>query len=88
MFEFLVPLTGAALCFSLAAPFAKLSAQSANPSIAFDLMPAAYVSGIKRSNILMTALIGHLVFHERHLARSAAVGSLMIVGILLLSLQS
>lgn len=134
-------MVGAALCFSVAAPFAKLSVESANPYfafgvaqiiavagsagwlaakgslgtavrqirrhvgwlaavgvanflqaiatyVAFDLMLAAYVSGIKGSNILMTALIGHLVFHERHLARSVAVGSLMVAGILLLSLQS
>lgn len=132
---------GAALSFSLAAPFAKLSVQSANPYfafgaaqivalvitgswlavrrrlatvavqirrhfgwlslialanflqaittyIAFDLMLAAYVSGIKGSNILMTALVGHLMFKERHLLRSLAVGSLMIGGILILSFQS
>lgn len=79
---------GAALSFSLAAPFAKLSVQSANPYFAFNLMLAAYVSGIKGSNILMTALVGHLLFREKHLARSIAVGSLMVVGIVLLSFQS
>jgi uncharacterized membrane protein len=61
--------------------------QAITTYIAFDLMLVAYVAGIKGSNILMTALVGHLAFNEGRIKRSLVVGMVMVAGIVLLSLQ-
>ena len=80
-------MVGAALCFSLAAPFAKLSVQSANPYFAFGVAQIIAVAG----SAGWLAAVGFANFLQAiatYIARSVAVGSLMIVGILLLSFQS
>jgi drug/metabolite transporter (DMT)-like permease len=128
----------AALCFSLAAPFAKLAIRSSSTYVAFgttqllgamlvtgwllvrghlgtamrqirrhptrlivvglanffqaittymafDLMLVAYAAGIKGTNILITALLGHLVFAEQRIGRTIIVGTIMVAGVALLS---
>lgn len=61
--------------------------QAITTYLAFDLMYVAYASGIKGSNILITALLGHAVFRERQLLRTIIVGAVMVTGVVLLSLN-
>ena len=128
----------AALCFSIAAPMAKIAVRASSPYLAFagvqilgfvlvtgwvasrrhlstavaqivrnpaplllvgvanvlqalttylaiDLMLVAYALGIKGSNILMTGLLGHIVFHEKKLGRTILVGLIMVAGVALLA---
>lgn len=60
--------------------------QAITTYMAFDLMLVAYASGIKGSNILITALLGHLVFAEKRVVRTLVVGAIMVAGVVLLSL--
>ena len=55
--------------------------------LAFDIMLVAYAIGIKGSNILITALLGHVVFRERQVWRTVIVGSIMVAGVVLLALD-
>lgn len=60
--------------------------QAVTTYLAFDLMLVAYASGIKGSNILITALLGHLFFAEDRIGRTLVVGTIMVAGVVLLSL--
>ncbi|HKJ86750.1 MAG TPA: DMT family transporter [Spirochaetia bacterium] len=60
--------------------------QAITTYLAVDLMLVAYASGIKGSNILITALLGHLLFGEKRLVRTLVVGTIMVAGVVLISL--
>jgi len=60
--------------------------QAVTTYLAFDLMLVAYASGIKGSNILITALLGHFFFAEDRIGRTLVVGTIMVAGVVLLSL--
>ena len=53
---------------------------------AFKLGLAAYVVSVKRTSILFTIILGYIFFKEDHLIRSLIIGSIMVLGILLISL--
>jgi len=52
---------------------------------AFKLGLAAYVVSVKRSSILFTIILGYIFFKEDHLIRSLIIGSIMVLGIFLIS---
>jgi len=53
---------------------------------AFQLGLASYVVSVKRTSILFTIILGYIFFKEDHLVRSLVVGSIMVLGIFLVSL--
>ena len=53
---------------------------------AFQLGLAAYVVSVKRISILLTIILGYIFFNEDHFIRSLIIGSIMLLGILLISL--
>jgi uncharacterized membrane protein len=53
---------------------------------AFQLGLAAYVVSVKRISILFTIVLGYIFFREDHIIRSLLIGSIMVLGILLISL--
>ncbi|MCD4831654.1 MAG: DMT family transporter [Anaerohalosphaeraceae bacterium] len=53
---------------------------------AFQFGLAAYVVSVKRISILLTIILGYIFFKEDHLIRSLIVGSIMVLGIFLISL--
>ena len=53
---------------------------------AFKLGLAAYVVSVKRISILFTIVLGYIFFKEDHLMRSLIIGSIMVLGIGLISL--
>jgi len=52
---------------------------------AFQLGLAAYVVSVKRISILFTIILGYLFFKEDHIIRSLIIGSIMVLGIFLIS---
>jgi len=53
---------------------------------AFKLGLAAYVISVRRTSILFTIILGYVFFKEDHLIKSLIIGSIMVLGILLISL--
>lgn len=53
---------------------------------AFHIGLAAYVISVKRISILFTIILGYIFFKEDHLVRSLIIGSIMVLGISLISL--
>jgi len=53
---------------------------------AFELGLTSYVISVKRTSILFTVILGYVFFKEDHPLRSLMIGSIMIVGIFLISL--
>jgi len=53
---------------------------------AFKFGLAAYVVSVKRISILFTIILGYVFFKEDHLIRSLIIGSIMVLGIFLISL--
>jgi len=53
---------------------------------AFKFGLAAYVVSVKRITILFTIILGYIFFKEDHLIRSLIIGSIMVLGIFLISL--
>jgi len=53
---------------------------------AFQLGLASYVVSVKRVSILATIVLGHFCLKEDHFARSLIIGSIMVLGIVLVSL--
>ncbi len=54
---------------------------------AFKLGLAAYVVSIKRTSILFTILLGYIFFKEDHIVKSLLIGTLMVCGIFLISVN-
>lgn len=52
---------------------------------AFQLGLATYVVSVKRISILFTIILGYFFFKEDHLVRSLIIGSIMVLGIFLIS---
>jgi len=52
---------------------------------AFQLGLAAYVVSVKRTSILFTIILGYIFFKEDNLIRSLFIGSIMVLGIFLIS---
>jgi len=52
---------------------------------AFQLGLAAYVVSVKRTSILFTIILGYIFFREDHIIRSLLIGSIMVLGIFLIS---
>ena len=52
---------------------------------AFQLGLAAYVVSVKRTSILFTIILGYIFFREEHIIRSLLIGSIMVLGIFLIS---
>jgi len=52
---------------------------------AFQFGLAAYVVSVKRISILLTIILGYVFFKEDHLVRSLIIGSIMVLGIFLIS---
>lgn len=52
---------------------------------AFQFGLAAYVVSVKRVSILATIILGYVFFREDHIVRSLIVGSIMVLGIFLIS---
>jgi uncharacterized membrane protein len=53
---------------------------------AFQFGLAAYVVSVKRISILFTIILGYIFFKEEHLIRSLIIGSIMVLGVFLISL--
>ncbi|MBN1456286.1 MAG: DMT family transporter [Sedimentisphaerales bacterium] len=53
---------------------------------AFQFGLAAYVVSVKRISILFTVILGYVFFKEKHLVRSLIIGSIMVLGVFLISL--
>ncbi len=53
---------------------------------AFELGLASYVISIKRTSILFTIILGYIFFKEDNIIKSLLTGSLMIIGIFLISI--
>jgi len=53
---------------------------------AFQFGLATYVVSVKRISILFTIILGYIFFKEDHLLRSLIIGSIMVLGIFLISL--
>ena len=53
---------------------------------AFQLGLASYVVSVKRTSILFTIILGYIFFKEDNLIRSLIIGSIMVLGIFLISL--
>ena len=53
---------------------------------AFKLVLAAYVVSVKRTSILFTIILGYIFFREDHIIRSLLIGSIMVLGIFLISI--
>ena len=53
---------------------------------AFEFGFAAYVVSVKRISILLTIILGYIFLKEDHLVRSLIIGSIMVLGIFLISL--
>jgi len=52
---------------------------------AFQVGLAAYVVSVKRVSILFTIILGYIFFKEDHLIKSLIIGSIMVLGIFLIS---
>jgi len=52
---------------------------------AFQLGLAAYVVSVKRTSILFTIILGYIFFKEDNLIRSLFIGSIIVLGIFLIS---
>lgn len=53
---------------------------------AFKFGLAAYVVSVKRTSILFTIILGYIFFREDHIVRSLLIGTIMVLGIFLISL--
>jgi len=53
---------------------------------AFQFGLASYVVSVKRTSILLTIILGYTFFKEDNLIRSLVIGSIMVLGIFLISL--
>ena len=53
---------------------------------AFQLGLASYVVSVKRTSILFTIILGYIFFKEDNLIRGLIIGSIMVLGIFLISL--
>jgi len=53
---------------------------------AFDLGLTSYVISVKRTSILFTVILGYVFFKEDHPLKSLIIGSIMVAGVVLISL--
>ncbi len=53
--------------------------------MAMNLTLVAYAVSVKRISILLSVILGSLIFREKHLWRNIAAGTIMLVGVILIS---